>query len=144
MATRTQQEYFCISLSRERTFFSLMNWYRYVLHTHIHTHTNIHREHANICDCTLTLHGNVLSNGQETKNAKLPPVKRGKNLAQQKLPDGSEMRKGTGTGAAGYGKGKALTPISSATRRVPTHTLCNYSRLNWPLADGNGACVRAF
>ena len=26
---------------------------------------------------------------------------------------------------------------------MPTHMLCSYSRLNWPLADGNGACVRA-
>ena len=54
------------------------------------------------------------------------------------------MRNGTGSGAAGYGQGKALTPISSATKRVITHMLCSYSRLNWPLADSNGIfCVRA-
>ena len=53
------------------------------------------------------------------------------------------MRRGMGTGAAGYGKEKALTPISSATRGVPTHMLCSYSCLNWPLADSNGFWVRA-
>ena len=73
-----------------------------------------------------------------------PSKKRVKNFAQQKPPNGSEMRKGRGTGAAGHGQGKALTPISSATRRVITHMLCSYSRLNWPLADSNGMfCVRA-
>mgnify|MGYP007058656881 CR=1 FL=1 len=41
------------------------------------------------------------------------------------------------------GEGKALTPISSATRRVTTYMLCSYSRLNWPLTDSNVACVRA-
>ena len=55
----------------------------------------------------------------------------------------SKKRKSTGTGTAGYGKGKAPTPISSATRRVPTHMLYSYSRLNLPLADSNGACVKA-
>ena len=102
-------------------------------------HTN--REHAHTC--ILTLHSSASSNGRETKNATLLPVKKVKNLALQKLPDGSEKRKGKGPGAAGYGKGKALTPISSTTRKIPTNLLCSYSRLNWPLADGNGACVRA-
>ena len=73
-----------------------------------------------------------------------PSKERVKNFAQQKPPDGSEMRKGRGTGAAGHEQGKALTPISSATRRVITHMLCSYSRINWPLADSNGIfCVRA-
>ena len=104
-------------------------------------HTNIEHAHISI----LTLHGSASSNGREAKNAKLLPVKKGKNLAEQKLLDGSEKKKGTGPGAAGYGKGKALTPISSTTRKIPTHNfmLCSYSGLNWPLADGNGACVRA-
>ena len=77
---------------------------------HTHTHTSI-----------ITLHGNASSNGRETKNAKLPPVKNSKNLAQQKLPDGIETRKSTGTGAAGYGKGKDLTPNCRPTRIAPAH-----------------------
>ena len=90
--------------------YSSYNSYIYTLNAHTHTHTSI-----------LTLHGNASSNGRETKNAKLPLVKNGKNLAQQKLPDGSETRKGTGTGAAGYRKGKALTPNCRPTIIVPTH-----------------------
>ena len=30
-----------------------------------------------------------------------------------------------------------------ATRRGPPHMLCNFSRLNWPLADSNKVCLRA-
>ena len=57
------------------------------------------------------------------EDAKLRPVKNGQALVQQKLPDGSEKRKGTGSWAAGYGKGKPLTLISipSATGIVTTH-----------------------
>ena len=118
--------------------------YSYIIHTNTNTHTHtqhLHTEHAHIF--VLTLYGCASSNRQETKNPILLPAKKVKNLAQQKLLDGSEMRRGMGTGAAGYGKEKALTPISSATRGVPTHMLCSYSCLNWPLADSNGFWVRA-
>ena len=118
----------------------LQNWDKYnvvvIIYSHI-IHTNTHT-------CLLTLHSYASSNRGETKNAELHLVKKDKNLAQQKLPDRSEKGKCTGIGAARYGNGKALTPISSSTRRVLTHMLCSYSRLNWPLADGNGACDRAF
>ena len=37
------------------------------------------------------------STGKEMKDAKLRPVENGQALVQQKLPDGSEKRKGTGS-----------------------------------------------
>ena len=80
----------------------------HTLTAHICTH-NVYTEHAHIC--ILTLHGNALSNGRETKNAKLLPVKkRVKNLAQQKAPDGSEMKKGTGNWVSRVRAGKSSDP----------------------------------
>ena len=79
------------------------------------------------------------------KRTDFPSKKKGKkSCSTETTRDGSEMRKSTGTGAAGFGKGKVLTLMSSATRRVTTRMLCSYSLLKWPLADSHGECVRAF